>query len=1195
MPHVRGKYAFAFILFFLSIALSPSPLVAQVTASTGSIQGLVTDPSGQIIQHAEVKLTGHSLGLERTTTSNSNGTYVFPVVPPASGYEVTVEAPGFSRFTSTNLSVRVTETTVLNVKLKVGSVTEQVTVSGGAQQVNTTNSTLGEVVGTRVLTALPLPTRNVFDLAATDAGVYANLVSPASTVAQGGNAIYVAGQRATSNEYRLNGIESTSVEFHTLSAGSIPIPSPDAIQEFRTQTSLYDATTAYGSGGSISLVTRSGTSAYHGTVYDFLRNTLLNANDYFLKYAQAHPAVGSPKNKPPVMIQNQFGASLGGPVPRLPKTFFFVNYEAQRQKNGSTGSTSGLIPVLPASRDAASLAQAFSVPQSAIDPVALKLLNAPGPLGRALVPSISGTPGTLGLYSASGAVILNTNQVSSRLDHDFKIGDHDNHLALAYFWQNGIFINPSGLGGNPGQAYDYPLGNKNLSIIDTHTFSSKLVNEAVYGFNWVMRDIEAYGHGVQLADVGMTRFNSSYYPLLPAFSFSDGSLGLFGYGGNIGRHQHTANFDFRDTASWDLNKHVLRFGFEAIREQFNESPQTNPGGTLSFNTYFADTLYGKPAAAQDLAFRDFLIGAPYQSTGTTGVQQFRLRVTNLAGFLQDDYRVTRRLTLNLGLRFDHLGNPTETNNFIANFDPSLLSTNALLSGGAGLQQGFVLANKNGASASTIGRNNGNVSPRVGFAYDILGNGKLAVHGGWGMYYQSANNMQSQLINNPPFTQNATQPNYQLGTIPVAGGGTKAGTVTGLTSPIPNLPQPSAFPLFPIFQTQIGVTATGAPQYLADPGTGRPLGISPSVYGVQRNNRMPYAENWNLNAELAFARDWTLAIGYLGSNGVRQSAGQQPNNALFVNSSEPGRFGITTNTSANRESRVPIAGLSTTGYATLLNEAFSSYNAFLLTVTHQLSHSFLIKTAYTHSKSINNFPAGASNGPGTFGGGAVGNQYVLSLNKGTSEQDVPNRLVVTYVWDLPGIRSNRALNAVLGHWSLAGITTYQNGLPGTVTQTIGATSLTGTSGYGVVTGTLRKTGSPQSNFVGGKVQYLDPSAVTVQPILTNTDVDSLTAQGGRGTNTYPIGTSGGRMIGTQTRGAFRAPFQNRWDTTLSKNFPVKTFGEAGNVEFRAEAFKLWNNTIFDAPNATAGAAAFGQITNTIDSTGRQLQFAVKLSF
>ncbi len=1185
------------VLSILSLVLFTSASIAQVSSSTGAIRGSVADPGGGAVVDAKITLTNPTLSIERTTTTSNDGTYSFPLLPPAAGYSVVIHKEGFQEQKEDRLTVRVTETTVSNETLTLGSVNQEVVVTGSAQQVNTTDATLGDVVGTRVITSLPLPTRNVFDLAATDAGVYENLDSPASTIAQGGNAVYVAGQRATNNDYRLNGVESTSVEFHSLAAGAIPIPDPDAIQEFRTQTSLYDATTAYGSGGSINLITRSGTSSYHGVVYDFIRNTVLNANDYFLKYSQAHPAIGSPTNNAPVMIQNQFGGSFGGPIPKLHSTFFFVNYEGMRQKNGSTGAISGEIPVLPASRTAANLATAFALPVSSIDPVAVNLLNALGPKGSYLFPSVSGTVGTLGLYATSAPVILNTDQVSSRLDHDFKFSGHDNHPAVAYFYQTGIFIAPGG-SGSPGQAYDYPLGNKNLSLSDTHTFNPKILNEAVYGFNWVKRDIEAYGKGVELADVGMSRFNSSYFPTLPSFSFSDGSLGQFGYGGNIGRYQHSNQSNFHDTLSWSLNKHTLRLGFETIREQFNESPQASPGGSLAFNTYFADALYGKAAGgakAYDLALRDFLIGAPYTASANGGEQRFHIRAVNYSGFFQDDFRATPKLTLNLGLRYDHFGNPTETHNLLSNFDPSLLSAATLQSGGIGLQQGFVLANVGGASASTLGTNNGSFSPRVGFAYDVLGNAKLALHGGFGLYYQSADDEQSQIINNPPFYETANLNNYQLGILP---GTTTPGTVTGLSNPFPVLPQPSAFPIYPTFQTVIGTTSTGAPRYQLDPTTGLTLGISPSLNAVLRNNRGPYSENWNLTAEYEFLHDWTLALGYLGSNGVRQSAGLSLNNALFVNAANPavrGATTIATNSSANRESRVPIAGISSTGLTTIVNEAYSSYNALLVTVTHQLTNNFLVKVAYTHSKSIDNFPASASSGSG--GSGQIGNQYVLSENTGTSEQDVPNRFVTTYVWDLPGFRHHRTLDYIVGHWSLAGITTYQSGLPGIVTQSVAAASLTGTSGYGLVTGPLKNPGSPQSNFAAGKVQYLNAANATTQiPLTGGASIGPINPQGGPGSQIYTIAPGGsGTPIGVQTRGIFRAPFQNRWDATLSKNFPLKVIGDAGNLELRAEAFKLFNNTIFNGPNSQAGSASFGQITSTIDSTGRQFQFAVKLAF
>jgi hypothetical protein len=248
-----------------------------------------------------------------------------------------------------------------------------------------------------------------------------------------------------------------------------------------------------------------------------------------------------------------------------------------------------------------------------------------------------------------------------------------------------------------------------------------------------------------------------------------------------------------------------------------------------------------------------------------------------------------------------------------------------------------------------------------------------------------------------------------------------------------------------------------------------LGISPSLNGVLPSNKDPYAEAWNLTGEYEFLHNWTLALGYLGTNGVRQLAGLNLNNALYINASNPAVRGgqtLTANSSANREARVPIAGVSSTGLSTLVAEAYSSYNAVLVTVTHPLTKNFLFKAAYTHSKSIDNYPASSSTGSG--GSTSTGNAYSLSANTGTSEQDVPNRFVETYVWDLPTFRNHRALDIVAGHWSLAGITTYQDGLPGTVTLSSATTSLTGNTPYGVITGALKNPGSPQSNFSGGVV-------------------------------------------------------------------------------------------------------------------------------
>ena len=311
------------------MVLGAIPAYAQTSESTGAVQGVVKDPNGAIIQGAKVTLINTALAVHREIMTQGDGGYVFPLVAPASDYEVDVEHPGFELAVNTNLTVRVTEVTTANIQLKLGAVSERVVVSGSAEIVQTSNATLGGTLTKDVIIELPLPTRNVLDLLGTDAGVISTLDSPAATVLQTSGAMFVGGGRDSANNYMVNGVDANNFEFHSLANGIVPIPNPDAVQEFRTETSLYDATTGYSGGGNVALVTRSGTENYHGALYEYFRNTIFNANDFFLN------AAGKPR---PVMIQNQFGGSLGGPVPHLRKTFWFFNYEAFRQRNGSAGA-----------------------------------------------------------------------------------------------------------------------------------------------------------------------------------------------------------------------------------------------------------------------------------------------------------------------------------------------------------------------------------------------------------------------------------------------------------------------------------------------------------------------------------------------------------------------------------------------------------------------------------------------------------------------------------------------------------------------------------------------------------------------------------------------------------------------------------------------------------------------------------------
>jgi hypothetical protein len=478
-------------------------------------------------------------------------------------------------------------------------------------------------------------------------------------------------------------------------------------------------------------------------------------------------------------------------------------------------------------------------------------------------------------------------------------------------------------------------------------------------------------------------------------------------------------------------------------------------------------------------------------------------------------------------------------------------------------------------------NYGNLSPRVGFAYDVFGNGKLAVRGGYGLYYE------------PPdyalVLANSGNPPYQVST-----SSTPTYTIANtqqLANPFPVLPLPNQFPIWPTFPTLTGIASNGNGAPTISPSTQSLL----SAAGIDRNNKVPYGENWNFTIQGQFLPNWTLEVAYLGSNGIHQEAFTQPNNGLFVNATNPGRFatfGLTpVNTSANRDARVPIAGLSSTGLTWVEDAAQTWYDGLAVTVTHPFTKNFLVKVAYTYSKSLDDYQSSSS--ANYSAGSNEGNPFDLSLDKGISEQNIPNRFVATYVWNLPGFKTGK-LSYALGHWVLSGISTYQNGLPGTITQSIGTSSLTGTTGFGAITpGCLLVASGPVEEHL---TNYLNATCVSVQPLLAvGTTFGPTSPYGTPGSQTYAVGTGGGRLIGTPTYGAFYAPFQRRDDVTLSKNFPIRALGESGNLEFRAEAFKILNNPIFSAPASAAGASTFGKITSTVDDTGRQLQFGLKLGF
>ncbi|HXE32053.1 MAG TPA: carboxypeptidase regulatory-like domain-containing protein, partial [Terriglobales bacterium] len=429
--------------------------LAQSSSSAGAIKGVVTDTQGAAVPGAHLALTNVDTGEAVLQQSQANGGYVFALLKPGN-YKLVVTATGLSTTTLNNLKVQIATVTTANAKLKVGEVTSEITVTGAAQLVDTSTATTGDVITGQQAVAIPLPTRNFLDLMGLQANVTTTMQS-AATVGRGTDIVYSSGSRGTTNNYVLDGIDANSIGGNSF--GGVPIPNPDSIQEFKVSTSLYDASQGRGSGGEINVLLKSGGQKLHGGAFEFFRSNNLNANDFFANRA------GKPR---PVLLQNQFGGEVGGPLPKLKNTFWFFSYQGTRQKNGVSGLVSGSQPVMPATRDAASLATAFGVPVANIDPVAVKWLNRPGPYGGQLYPSgtcvgITGAcgPGSIGTFTTSLPAIFNEDQEAASVDHDFSA---KHHVALQWFYSSGPTISPTGGGVSLGQGSTSTLINNHLAL-----------------------------------------------------------------------------------------------------------------------------------------------------------------------------------------------------------------------------------------------------------------------------------------------------------------------------------------------------------------------------------------------------------------------------------------------------------------------------------------------------------------------------------------------------------------------------------------------------------------------------------------------------------------------------------------------------------------------------------------------------------
>jgi Carboxypeptidase regulatory-like domain/TonB dependent receptor-like, beta-barrel/TonB-dependent Receptor Plug Domain len=1116
------------------------------TQSTGRIAGAVRDSQGAVIVGAEVVVENPATTDKRTTMSDSTGNYSASLLPPAN-YDLKVQAKGFTSAIFHNLSVGLTGTTTVNAILQVAQTSFEVNVTDAPPLLRSDSSELSTTLDSRSLTELPLPTRNLLQLLTLAPGVTAPLTNN-NTIGRNSPNVSVNGSRVTQNSYQINGIDANDISLHEFA--DVAVPAPESISEVDVEPSLYDASVA-GAGGSLQAVTKSGGNLLHGSAYEYFRNEVFNANDANLK--------GEGR---PVMRRNVYGATLGGPL-RKNRAFFFAAYQGTREANGATDQSlykSVLIaPGLTNDRSAATLMSTFGV--ASIDPIALKLLNLQLPNGQFLIP----TPQTAtGRVTGTALSTYHEEQFSANVDYrrsrDLLTGKFFfAHAPLFSALAGSNFGTPASL---PGFGTQITIDNRVLSLEEIHTFSPTAVNEIRFGYSFIRHD-ELPQESVKDSAIGIQRSTSGQYPGLPLIVLGRDEGGASIGTSDITYRGSTPSLSIGDVLSLQRGKHNLRVGGEIRHPEWHGRAAVLSYGEIDFPT-FDDFLIG------NTGFSQFGGNFGFAHLGT-GLTDRDFITTDYHLFAQDDWKISSKFTLNLGLRYELDSPPYDSQGRIGGFDPAFyrpsmqVDRNGFPLGPpvAGITEaGNALPQYSLPGVTRVGKrvlksiDPNNFGPRIGLAWSPLNSGRLAIRGGYGIFYSRPSFFYLALAYfAPPFfldSDTSGQP---------------------FSNPFANAPPESSFPL-------------------VQPGS------SVDAEVVDRNARTPYTQQFNSSVQYELMRNTTLQIAYVGSRGGKLFRGAAVNQAGIAGLSHPitnvvtGEV-ITDNTVENAPLRAPLQGVSTAFFSLNGSTAQSTYHSLQATFKRQVSRGLQFSAVYTFSKSIDNAsnPGGGANSDGSLdrSGGldtanTWGNQLSSRANRGLSDFDRTHDFVFNWVWDVPALSFAHgpiAPRILFSNWQVAGIVTVMSGLPVDIFDPSGG------SLYGLVgarpnwaPGASCKTAT--TNVPPG--YYFDPSAfveATVQagqPIPSANDATALAGD---------VGTD----VGNVGRNLLRGPSQSNIDFSIGKRFPLI---ESKNFEFRADFFNLLNHANTDNPVSDISTSDFGRVL-AFSSSPRIVQFALKFTF
>ena len=1164
------KNRISILAIVFSIAFLLCGAVVQAQDATGRIIGNVNDPSGAGIPDAKVTVTNDKTLISEDTSTDRDGFYQVLSLPIGS-YTVSVEKAGFRRQVFDHQTLQINQSLRLDAKLVIGQQSEVVEVTGQAPNVETVSDTIGGSVTGETIQRAPLNGRNVLDLAALQPGV-------AETNGDSGAAgtYSIAGGRSDSVTYLLDG----SMNNNLLDNSVVLNPNPDTIAEFRILESNYSAEYGRNGGGVISVVTKSGTNEFHGSGFEFLRNDAFNANTFFNKVD------GLPRD---VLKRNQYGGTIGGPI-KKDKFFFFVGYQGQRLSSQSTTGSNPVYTPAQLTGDFSGGGTPENCPNADLNVVAFLQTNpyfqadpakaACGIIDPATIDPVAQKYIAAGLIPTNpsgeadyqGAHTDNTNELTMKFDLLFS---EKNKLSITMGGFRNPTLDPFNFATVPG----YPdLGRTNnyfLSGNYARTITPNLVNElrAFTQRNYHEQDIP----GRKLptyADLGINI--SSDLPTGPPNLWYDSGLYV-----GFSEHGPTTfannTFGLTDTVSYIHGRHNFKVGGGISAYQNNTVYAYYVNGEFDF--YDGGSGSGTPLA-------DFLLGAPSQFFQYPNAPS-NVRSKATYGFFQDEWRISRRVTLNLGVRYEYNQPKLDTQGRSFSVIPGLQSTVF-----TGAPVGMVFPGDNGAPVGVNFSDKNDWAPRIGFAWDPWGNGKTSVRGGFGVFYDVLKGEDNLQFNGQPPFFSSTAPlfDYVVGQFP--------GRIPYLSDPFPNSDPlvPNPFPSKPP-QSDLNFADAG---FL-------PINAAGSVYIVDPHLRTPYTYQYNLSVQHELVPGTVLEVGYVGNSAHGLTS------LLDINPFVLGTTDRVLNLVPGNSVCQDRDGNSTSGvtdsnqlcsFATLpefKNISKANYNSLQASLTKQIGNShYFGRTYFTLSYT---FSHGIDNASGFRQRSSSVPTYHPNLYRGASDQDVRNRLTFSGGWDLPfDTMWKSGPNRLTHGWSLFPIVTWRSGLPFDVYASLNGRYDPGSEGpsgagdpYNVhpnIVGSLSTQDPRKAQDFGNGVghYWFDPNSLSRDRCDTVVDSTCLP------TSAQVVDDPSLATYGTLPRNYLRGPSYVNFDLELSKTTSIT---ERLKLEFRAEFFNVFNHANFknpglggDGTNMT-DSQLFGQITSTYDP--RIIQLALRLTF